>query len=146
VKPSEDIPDASYDTGVFAHLGLVFHGAEEGHIRGKLVAGPQHHNRMGFVHGGVLCTMIDAAACAAGLFSPPGRPLRYAITLSLSTQFTRPFRSGLLRVKGRQISASRTMYTGEAHIRDTRGALIAHGIGTFSWRPGSRPEDLGGDA
>jgi uncharacterized protein (TIGR00369 family) len=136
--------DSSYDTGIFAHLGLTFTLAEEGRIVGSLVVGPEHLNRMGYVHGGVLCTMLDAGACCAGLFSPPGRPTRYAITLSLATQFTRAVKSGRLTVEGRQISGSRKIYTGEARVLDEQGELVAHGIGTFSWRPGSSPDAMNG--
>ena len=134
-------PIAGFDTGIFAHLGLTFPEAEPDRIVGQLDIGPQHLNRVGYVHGGVLCTMIDAAACCAGLYSPPGSPVRYAVTLSLTTQFTRPVRAGRLTVEGTVISANRTIYTGEAHVYDAENQLVAHGIGTFSWRPGSRPED-----
>ena len=142
MSKADGVPIPGYDTGIFAHLGLVFLEAEPDRILGQLDIGPQHLNRMGYVHGGVLCTMIDAAACCAGLFSPPEGSPRYAVTLSLSIQFTRPVRSGPLTVEGRVVSAGRTIYTAEARVFDSENQLVAHGIGTFSWNPGSRPQDL----
>jgi len=144
VSEADWMPDTGFDTGIFAHIGLTFPEAAPDRIVGQLDIGPQHLNRVGYVHGGVLCTMIDAAACCAGLYSPPDSPTRYAVTLSLTTQFTRPVRTGRLTVVGKVISANRTIYTGEAHIFNTENQLVAHGIGTFSWRPGSRPEDAPG--
>ncbi|MFD2226424.1 PaaI family thioesterase [Microvirga arabica] len=58
-------------------------------MTGVLKIGSQHRSRAGNVHGGVLCSMIDFAACAVGLHSESGEPKRYGVTLSLTTQFTK---------------------------------------------------------
>lgn len=131
---------ASYDeTGFLKSLGLRVVETQDERTVGELVLRPEHLNRAGFVHGGVLCTMIDFAACAAGLHAEPGMPTRFGVTLSLTTQFTRPAKSGKLSVEGRMTSAGGKTYTSEAHVRDADGALVASGIGTFQWRRGSEP-------
>jgi len=127
------------DIGIFGVLGLDLQESAVGHVKGGLQIGPEHLNRMGYVHGGVLCTMIDFAACASGLHAEEGQAPRFAITISLTTQFTRPVRAGWLSVEGRTISAGKSSFTAEAHVFDSDGERIAHGIGTFRWRPGSQP-------
>lgn len=136
---SEHLIDTYRDTGLFGLLGLNLVHSEDGKVTGGLDIGPQHCNRAGAVHGGVLCTMLDFAACAAGLHSGPGEPVRLAVTLSMATQFTKAATNGHLRVEGRIITAARKTYTAEAHIFDDAGDLVAHAIGTFQWRPGSEP-------
>lgn len=136
---SEHIASSYRDVGLFGRIGLkVTHSATD-HVEARLTIGDEHRNRAGFVHGGVLCAMIDFAACGSGLHSEPGEPLRYAVTLSLTTNFTKAAKSGDLRVEGRMIKAGRKTYSAEAHVHDDAGDLVAHGIGTFQWPPASRP-------
>lgn len=142
MKPSETYAG----TGIFHHLGFDLPDAEEGRITGYLDIGPEHLNRMGYVHGGVISTMLDAACCGAGLYSPPGASPRYAITLSLTVNFTNPVREGRLTVKGELVSAARTMFTGEGKVFAENGDLVAQGIGTFRWRKESRPDAATGSA
>src|SRR5260221_9980422 len=59
------------------------------HAEIVLALGPQHVNRTGRLHGGVLATLIDAACGYAGTFAVGGRP-RDALTLALTTQFLAP--------------------------------------------------------
>ena len=51
------------------------------HAEIVLALGPQHVNRTGRLHGGVLATLIDAACGYAGTFAVEGRP-RHALTLA----------------------------------------------------------------
>src|SRR5690606_21279565 len=124
--------------GFFGLIGLEMTHSQEGLVLGRLEIRPDHRNRAGYVHGGVLCTMMDFAACAAGLHSAPGEPVRLAVTLSLTTQFTKAVNSGHLRVEGRLVSAGRRIFTAGAQIHDDLGDLVAHGIGTFQWQPEHR--------
>ena len=126
---------ASYrGVGFFALLGIEMTHSEDGLVRGRLEIGPQHRNRAGFVHGGVLCSLIDFGACGAGLHGPAGDDRRLGITLSLTTQFTKAVQNGALRVEGRMLSAGRKIYSADARVFDDAGDLVAHGIGTFQWR------------
>jgi uncharacterized protein (TIGR00369 family) len=136
---SEHISASYSGIGFFAHISLHLVDSEEGSVVGGLDVGPEHLNRAGYVHGGVLCTMLDFAACAAGLHSQAGEHRRLAVTLSLSTQFTKAVDRGHLRVEGQLLSAGRKTYTAEARVYDDGGDLVAHAIGTFQWRPGSEP-------
>jgi uncharacterized protein (TIGR00369 family) len=136
---SEHIAASYRHSGIFANLGLEVEHSEPGRVVASLVVGPQHRNRSGLVHGGILCTMIDFAACGAGLHSEPGEPLRFAVTQSLTTHFTKATKAGRLRVEGLMIKAGRKSYSAQARVEDEAGDLLAHGIGTFQWMPDSRP-------
>lgn len=136
---SEHLPATYSGVGFFAHIGLNLVHSEEGKVVGGLDVRSEHRNRAGYVHGGVLCTMLDFAACAAGLHSEAGEHRRLAVTLSLASQFTKAVDRGHLRVEGLLLSTGRKTYTAEARIYDEDGDLVAHAIGTFQWQPGSEP-------
>jgi len=136
---SGDTPSSYRNVGFFQHVGLEMTHSEAGRVTGRLDVGAQHLNRAGFVHGGVLCTLIDFAACAAGLHSRPGEPQRYAVTIALTTNFTKAASQGILTVEGKIITAATRTYTAEARVMDSAGDPVAHGIGTFQWQRASAP-------
>jgi uncharacterized protein (TIGR00369 family) len=141
---SEDTPASYQGVGLLHHLGIEMVHSEEGRVVGRLIIGPEHLNRAGYAHGGVFCTLMDFAACAAGLHVEPGEPQRYGVTLALTTNFTKAVNKGTLTVEGKIIAAGLKTFTAEARVHDEAGDLVAHGIGTFQWRPGSSPSARSG--
>lgn len=104
----------------------------------RLVVGPQHLNRSGALHGGVLCTLIDAACGYAGCFIDlPGRRRR-AFTLTLNTQFISAVAAGAQLVcTGRRTGGGRSVFFAAAEVLDGAGRLVARGDGAFKYRGGS---------
>jgi uncharacterized protein (TIGR00369 family) len=98
-----------------------------------LELGRQHENRGGIAHGGVLATLIDTACGFAGCWAPAGES-RAAVTLSLTTQFLAPAKSGRLIATGRRVGGGRGIFFATAEVRDADGALLARGEGVFRYR------------
>jgi uncharacterized protein (TIGR00369 family) len=98
-----------------------------------LELGRQHENRGGIAHGGVLATLIDTACGFAGCWAPEGES-RAAVTLSLTTQFLAPAKSGRLIATGRRVGGGRGIFFATAEVRDADGALLARGEGVFRYR------------
>ncbi|MDF2764696.1 MAG: protein involved in aromatic compounds catabolism [Rhodospirillales bacterium] len=98
-----------------------------------LELGSQHENRGGIAHGGVLATLIDTACGFAGCWAPPGQT-RAAVTLSLTTQFLAPAKSGRLIATGRRVGGGRSIFFATAEVRDAEGTLLARGEGVFRYR------------
>ena len=101
-----------------------------------LELGPQHLNRGGVAHGGVLAALMDTACGFAGCWSPPGES-RAAVTLSLTTSFLAPAKSGRLTAIARKTGGGRGTFFAVAEIRDSEDTLIAHGDGVFRYRNSS---------
>jgi uncharacterized protein (TIGR00369 family) len=102
-----------------------------------------HHNRSGFVHGGVHATLLDTAAGISGVFCPvPGNIVR-AVTLSFSIQYIAAAKAGTLRAIGRRRGGGRSIFFAAAEILDAGGSLIATGEGTYRYMPGFEPPDGG---
>jgi uncharacterized protein (TIGR00369 family) len=101
-----------------------------------LELGHEHHNRGQIAHGGVLAALVDTACGFAGCWAPEGES-RAAVTLSLTTQFLLPARSGRLIATGRRVGGGRSIFFATAEIRDCHGTLLARGEGVFRYRESS---------
>ena len=107
----------------------------------ELALGPQHLNRAGSVHGGVLATLIDVACALSGLYSGvPGR-VRKAVTLSLTTHFTGQVSGGTLLARGRARAGGRSIFFASTEVVDAEGRAIAHGEAVNRYRRGSETAD-----
>lgn len=98
-----------------------------------LELGSQHLNRGGVAHGGALTSLIDTSCGFAGCWAPPGES-RAAVTLSLTTSFIAPAKVGRLTAIAHKTGGGRGVFFASAEIRDSDGALIAHGDGVFRYR------------
>jgi uncharacterized protein (TIGR00369 family) len=104
-------------------VGFRLVSFEDGVVRMELQAGPQHHNPLGTVHGGVLCDVADAAmgtAVAATLAEGES-----FATLQLSASFLQPVKEGLLITTGRIVHRGRSVCHAEAEVVDAAGKAVA---------------------
>ncbi len=100
----------------------------------------RHFQPFGIVHGGVLATLIDTATFwAAFLRLPPHAGL---VNIDLKLNYLQPANAGRLTATGRCIRPGRTLSYTEAHVRDERGDLLAHGTSTLMALP-DRGIDVG---
>ncbi len=100
-----------------------------------IAIGPQHLNRSGVLHGGVLCTLLDAACGYAGCFLDlPGRRRR-AFTLALNTQFIATVEAGArLLCRAHRTGGGRSIFFVAAEVRDEADRLVARADGVFKYR------------
>ena len=88
----------------------------------------RHENPMGFVQGGIICVLADAAMGFA--FVTTLAEGESFTTVEMKTSFLRPVASGRLTATGRMINRGRTLGLAEAHVRDEEGRLVAHATST----------------
>jgi len=104
-------------------VGFRLTAFEDGVPRMEMDVGPEHHNPMGTVHGGVLCDLADAAmgtAMAATLADGEG-----FTTLQLAASYLRPVREGLLTATARIVQRGRNVGHATAEVVDAEGREIA---------------------
>ena len=119
-------------------LGIEMAEWREGHAKLLCRAGPQHANRGGIVHGGVMLALLDQVNAFAGLFCTVPGHRRSAVTLDLDARFTAPGRIGALLVaQGSLVTAGRAVFFARGEVRDEDGTLLAFGGSTHRFRPGS---------
>jgi uncharacterized protein (TIGR00369 family) len=103
----------------------------------ELALGAKHMNSLGFTHGGLYLTLIDAAfGHAATWCSVPGN-VRGVVTISLNTSFLSPAKGGIIRAVGHLAGIHNRVATVSGDVRDEHGLLLATAIGSFRYFPGS---------
>jgi uncharacterized protein (TIGR00369 family) len=92
---------------------------------------PEHCNRRGVAHGGVVSALLDTSLGAAVVSTLDAE--EWCGTLDLSVQFRDPARHGPLTGHGRVARRGRRVAFAEGEIRDARGrtVAVAHGVWTI---------------
>jgi uncharacterized protein (TIGR00369 family) len=104
-------------------IGFDIEEIGDGRAVGLIEAGPQHHNPMGTLHGGILCDLADAAmgmAFASTLAADEG-----FTTLSLNITFFRPVWKSKLRAEARVTNRGKTVGYVECDVTDENGKRVA---------------------
>lgn len=121
-------------------LGFKVTEWEQGRVLACVPLAEHLMNRNGFVHGGVLTTLLDSAAGLSGTYCRLPGHIRRCSTISLNTQFMSPARAGVLQAEGVMLSRGRKIFFAEARVTcgDT---LIATAQGSFRYVLGGDHED-----
>jgi uncharacterized protein (TIGR00369 family) len=104
-------------------IGLRLTGFENGVMRLEMEAGPQHHNPMGTLHGGILCDLADLAmgtAMAATLEEGEG-----FTTVQLVASYLRAVKEGHLTATARIVHKGKSVGHAEAEVVDGEGRAVA---------------------
>jgi uncharacterized protein (TIGR00369 family) len=89
----------------------------------------KHLQPFGFVHGGAIASIMDAATFWA-VFPQIEKGLGLT-TVEIKVNFLAPAQKGTLLAKGRCIRLGKTLALGDAEIRNSEGGLVAHGTATM---------------
>jgi uncharacterized protein (TIGR00369 family) len=104
--------------------------AEEGRAVFECEPKEFHYNPANVVHGGLALTLIDSATgCAVLSTLATGESFT---TVETSTQFVRPMKAGMgkVRCEARLAHRGRTLARAEAKVVDAEGRLLAYGHST----------------
>ncbi|PZW47108.1 uncharacterized protein (TIGR00369 family) [Humitalea rosea] len=124
-------------------LGLTLVDWEQGFARMACEVGPQHFNRSGIAHGGLILSLIDQAAAFSGLHCTVPGNLRRAVTVDLDCRFTGQITAGRVTAEGRIVTAGRSLFFCRTEVLDAAGKVVAFGASTHKWRKGSEnPEGV----
>ena len=104
---------------------------EEGRVRVECQPGDKHTNLMGIAHGGLACTLLDAALGLAIQSTLPAGVV--GTTLEIKVNMVRPITPdvGKLTCEGNIVHPGRRVATSEGRITDSKGKLYAHGTTTM---------------
>jgi len=98
----------------------------------------KHLQPFGFVHGGAIASVMDAATFWAVF--PQVKDGMGLTTVEIKVNFLAPVREGKLLAKGRCIKIGKTLALGDATIYDGNGNLLAHGTATMMIVPDLKVE------
>ena len=117
---------------------------EEGRVVFYCVPGEQHYSPIGSVHGGLACTLFDAAkGCAVHTALPAGAAYT---TIELKVNFLRPITTGTgkLYCEGKTIHVGGRVAAAEARLTDEAEKLYGHATTTYMiFREQATSKDVG---
>jgi len=117
-------------------IGFEAQEIADGRAIVTLVAGPQHANPMGTLHGGVLCDIADAAMGMA--FASTLAPDESFTTIELKINFFRPVWEARLRAEGKVVRRGNSVGYIECEMTDESGRLVAKSSSTCMVLRGDR--------
>ncbi len=100
----------------------------------------KHLQPFGIVHGGVVSSLLDAAAFWAVWAEADETAGMTSVDLKIN--FLAPARTGILTAKGRRIKLGRTIGLGHAEITDEGGRVVAEGTSTLMVLPNMGLHDM----
>ena len=106
-------------------LGTELVRAGDGEAELAIELTPEHCNRRGVAHGGVVAALLDSALGAAVVSSIPEE--WWCATTSLSIQFIAGARGGRIVGHGRVTRRGRAVAFARGEVRDGNGKLLAGG-------------------
>ena len=125
-----DIDPASFDGVMDFRLTVWEPGRSEFQAR----RGPQHLNRNGAPHGGVVAALLDAAGMYAGNLDFETRERVRAVTVSMSCNFIGALKGDLFVCQGALQKAGRSTFFAEARLTDgIDGPLVATSQGAYKY-------------
>jgi uncharacterized protein (TIGR00369 family) len=122
----------------FSLLSMKIKNLEWGSSILEVELGEKHLQPFGFVHGGAIASVIDAATFWAVF--PQVKDGMGLTTVEIKANFLAPVQKGKLVVKGRCIKIGRSLALGEAYVSSANGALVAHGTATMMIVPDLKVE------
>ena len=116
------------------HLGWELTDWSPDFARLEMPIAAFHGNRHGLPHGGVYATLLDTVMGFSGCFTGTTETKRFAMTLSLTTQYLSRPKGGMLIAEGRRTGGGNRTFFAEAKVMDETGELCATGTGVFRYR------------
>ena len=129
------LPDG--EPGAHFESAMGFERVEwrEGFARIRVELTPQHRNRQGYVHGGVVGALLDAAGLFAGTYDPETGKARAAVTVSTACQYMGSTNGDTVEATGELVRAGRSMFFVRARVVDPNtGDVLASGQGSYKYR------------
>jgi len=130
------VPAHSNDVPVARLIGFEVKETADGRAVVSLVAGQQHANPMGTLHGGILCDIADAAMGMA--FASTLVPGESFTAIELRINFFRPVWEARLQSEGKVVRRGSTIGYVECEIADEGGRLVAKASSTYMALRGER--------
>lgn len=109
---------------------LLMRGIVDDHFVIDLDIEPRHLNFMGFVHGGVFCTLLDTAMARSFFFSSPDEAKKGA-TLEMKVNFLKTANSGRITAYGKLVNSTRKTAYVEGWVENEDGKLLARASATM---------------
>ena len=119
-----------YEGTYLEFLGFRLTEWKQGFARLEMPVRDAHRNTVGYLHGGVIASLLDIAGAVAGSF---GISEEYvSVTINLNCNFMSPHRAATVIAEGELVRVTKTVFFAQAKLFDPENnRLCATATGTY---------------
>jgi uncharacterized protein (TIGR00369 family) len=123
-----------YEGTYLEFLGFRLTSWREGFARLEMPVRPDHRNTVGFLHGGVIASLLDIAGAVAGSHGIADEFV--SITINLSCNYMAPHRGDTVIAEGELVRTTTSLFFAQAKLLDPEHNLLcATATGTYKAKP-----------
>ena len=119
-----------YEGTYLEFLGFRLTDWKEGFARLEMPVRPEHRNTVGYLHGGVIASLLDIAGAVSGSFGVAEQFV--SVTVNLNCNYMSPHRAETVIAEGELIRSTRSLFFAQAKLYDPEfKRLCATATGTY---------------
>ena len=133
---TEDIPPSILDNptlyeGTYLEfLGFKLIAWKDGYTKLEMPVRPEHRNTVGYLHGGIIASLLDIAGAVAGSYGVSEEFV--SVTINLNCNFMSPHTAKTVVAEGELIRATSSLFFAQAKLFDPeKNRLCATATGTY---------------
>jgi uncharacterized protein (TIGR00369 family) len=115
-------------------LGFKLIAWKQGHAKLQMAVRGEHRNTVGFLHGGVISSLLDIAGAVAGSYGNASDMV--SVTVNLNCNFMTPHQGNTVIAEGELIRTTKSLFFAQARLTDPdNNRLCATATGTYKVQP-----------
>lgn len=119
-----------YEGTYLEFLGFRLIDWKEGFVRLEMAVRPDHQNTIGFLHGGVIASLLDIACAFSGSYKISRE--RVSVTVNLNSNYMAPHQGEHVLVEGEIVRRTSSLFFAQSRLLDPdRNLLCATATGTY---------------
>lgn len=120
-------------------LGFRLTQWKQGFARLEMQVRPDHRNTVGFLHGGVISSLLDIAGAVAGSYGIVGEIV--SITINQNCTYMAPHKGDTVVAEGELIRRTTSLFFTQSRLMDpAHNILCATAAGTYTPKPRERQQ------
>ena len=134
-KPSSMLDNPTLYEGTYLEfLGFNLVDWKEGYARIEMPVRGEHRNTVGYLHGGVISSLLDLAGAVAGSYGDAKESV--SITVNLNVNFMAPHQADVAVAESELIRMTSSLFFAQAKLVDpANNRLCATATGTYKKKP-----------
>ena len=105
-----------YEGTYLEFLGFRLATWKDGFARIEMPVRPEHRNTVGYLHGGVIASLLDIAGAVSGSFGTSKEFV--SVTINLNCNYMAPHRANTAIAEGELIRATSSLFFAQAKLLD----------------------------
>jgi len=119
-----------YEGTYLEFLGFRLTAWTDGFTRIEMPVRAEHRNTVGYLHGGVISSLLDIAGAVSGSYDISDEFV--SVTINLNCNFISPHRADIVIAEGELIRRTRMLFFAQARLLDPdNNRLCATATGTY---------------